>query len=130
MSETDITAIQVVKDLQSRIQKWVITMVGIFALALISGVFWGGTINNQVKNNTETGKTNSDDIKELTKAVNDYFTEQKIENTNYVTKPELSSVKDYWDATDDNLDQIIYWARSRGFDGVIRKIELTDTNIN
>jgi len=130
MNETDITAIQVVRDLQGRIQKWVIAMVGIFAIALLSGVFLVGGIKNQVETNTGTGKTNSQDIKDLTQAMNDYFTEQKVENTKHVTKEEFKTAEDYWDATDDNLNQIYYWAKSRGFDGVFRSVASNDTNTN
>jgi len=130
MSETDITAIQVVRDLQGRIQKWVIAMVGIFAIALLSGVFLVGGMKNQVKTNTETGKINSKDIKDLTKAMNDYFADQRVENTKYVVKEKFKRAEDYWEATDDNLDQIWYWAKSRGFDGVKRGIEQSDTNKN
>jgi hypothetical protein len=130
MSETDKAAIQIVEKLQGRIQKWVIAMVGIFAIALLTGVFWGGATNNQVKNNTQTGTTNSQDIKDLTKAINDYFSDQRVENTKHVTREEFKKAEDYWDATDDNLDLILYWARSRGFTGEFRSAENGDTNRN
>ena len=62
--------------------------------------------------------------------MNDYFADQRVENTKHITKEEFKTAEDYWDATDDNLDQIWFWAKSRGFDGVFRSVTNNDTNKN
>ena len=66
-------------------------------------MFWGGGISNQVETNEHVGSTNSQDIKELAKAMNDYFSDQRVENTKYITKEGFKRAEDYWDATDDNF---------------------------
>ena len=62
MSETDKAAIEIVRNLQTNIRRTTIALIGIFAIALLTAVFWGGGINNQVN-------TNKDDIGDLTKTV-------------------------------------------------------------
>lgn len=108
MSEKDKVAIEIVERLQGRIQKWVISMVGIFALALLTAVFWGGALDNQVDTNTEN-------IKDLSELVREFVTEQKVYNENVMTEDDARDIKQLLERTKENLNHLSFWAESKGY---------------
>ena len=125
MSEVDRTAIEIVKNLQSNIRNTTIAMVGIFAVALLMAVFWGGGINNKVSNNEKN-------IDNLTKTVQDYIKEQQKESGEYVKREEIIPFSKAWSEMALNYGHISYWAESQGYKPLTRaQIEsLQETKIN
>ena len=113
MSETDKTAIEIVKNLQSNIRNTTIAMVSVFAIALLMAVFWGGGINNQVD-------TNKENIKELTQTVKDYITENNKNNNTYVNKSEMIGFQKAWNEISLNYGHIAYWAEIQGYKPLTR----------
>lgn len=129
MSEQDKAAIEIVRNLSKNVRAWAIAIMGIFTIAIFSAIFWGGATDNQVKNNTNTGRTNREDIEELTKIVREFVTEQKVANESYATKDQLLGFTDVMQESALNYAHISWWAERQGYRPLPRS-EKTDTNNN
>lgn len=125
MNETDKTAIEIVKNLQSNIRNTTIAMVGIFSIAILMAMFWAGGTNNKVDTNTEN-------IKELTQTVRDYIKENDKCKGNYVNKDEMIGFQTAWNEMSLNWGHISYWAEAQGYRPLTRsqKKAALDTKIN
>lgn len=120
MNQEDITAIEIVKNLQenlrrtqSNIRNTTLAMAMTLLIALLGSVFWGGGLNNQVYNNKE-------DIKELTLLVNTFVVKQTETNTSYSKRWETEKLIMISNETIRNLDMLSFWAKTRGFEGFNR----------
>lgn len=108
MSETDKTAIEIVRNLQSNIRNTTIAMAGILLIALFGAIFWGGVINNQVNNNEEN-------IDKLTETVNAYIKESRVARGSYLKESELIPFQQAWNEMALNWGHISYWAEAQGY---------------
>lgn len=116
MSELDKAAIRIVEDLQKRIRNTTIALISIFTLAILSAVFWGGRMDNQVDSNTEN-------IKELSTIARNFITDQRVKNENLATEEDMKDIKHLLQITNDNLNHLSFWAESRGYSGLPRGID-------
>ena len=116
MSETDKEAIRIVKDLQKNIRNTTLALVSIFVLAILTAVFWGGGIDNQVDTNTKN-------INDLSTLVRDFVTEQRVNNENTATEKDVETIKEMIQKTSANLAHLSYWAKSKGYEGLPRGIK-------
>lgn len=119
-SDTNKDTIEIVKELQksvrdsqNRTQKWVITMVGTFAIAIMTALFWGGGIDNQVDTNTKN-------LEILTKIVDKFVTEQQVSNERFVRKQDLENLENKLEKTSANWNRLSFWAESRGYEPLSR----------
>ena len=119
MSEVDREAIRIVRELQKNIRNTTIALVSIFTLAILTAVFWGGGLDNQVDTNTKN-------ITELSKIVRDFVTDQKVHNENVATEEDMETIKEMLQKTSDNLNHLSFWAESRGYSGVPRGLKKED----